>query len=332
MGRFRLGDEVDEPLFDRRFHGDHRVVVDHRDLAGLVDLGRLAPVDDVQIVGVVLRTAGLERRTPVLDPAHVALGAERVGERPAVGHQLAGVGQVLAVGRQFERERPVGIDPTRFPVEFPVGDRAAELFVELAERREAAAEHARVLRRFDHVFRVRGHEGAAMLGLQDRVHHDLLGFEVMQADHTDARRRLVVDEQVFAVEIAVGFGDRRVVGVAPLDLAAIDLAGFEDRLGFLVEPVALPRLRREHRDVFQDPHRRHTVDHDLARLPAGGEYDEFVPAAGRRIGFRRCEQVLLGQAAGLHHLVQRLRRGNRWQGEAHRGRCRQQAIENGLGH
>ena len=57
----RLRDQVEEPFVDGRLHRDHRDTVHHRGLAGLDDLGGLLPVDDVQVVEVVLRHAGLHR-------------------------------------------------------------------------------------------------------------------------------------------------------------------------------------------------------------------------------------------------------------------------------
>lgn len=243
-----------ETFGNRGFHGDDRVVIDHGDLAGLVDLFGLFPVDDVQIVGVVLRAAGLEGRTAQLDPANVTLGTEGVGERPAIRHEFTRVRQILAVGRQFDREGVLGLDAAFFAVELPVGDGPAEFLVELRQRRIATAQNARILRGLDHIFRVRRDKGAAVFGLQDRVHDDLLRFEVVQRDHAHARRGFIVDEQVFAVQITVGFGDGRVVGIPPVQLAPVDLALFENRFQFFVEAIALPRLGGEDGDIFQNPH------------------------------------------------------------------------------
>ena len=106
----------------------------------------------------------------------------------------------------------------------PVGDAAAVLVVELLQRHELVLVGGRILRRLDHVVGVLGDEGAAVGGLEQRVDHDLLGFEVVQVDHRDARVGLVVDEQPAAVVLAVGLGDRRVVGVTIVDLLAVDVA------------------------------------------------------------------------------------------------------------
>src|SRR5690606_11824462 len=103
------------------------------DLTGLDQLFRLLPVGHVQEVGVFRRAAGLERRTATLNATNVALGAERVGEAPAVGRTLARVGEVLAVGRELEREGVLRLDPPLVAVELPVGQASTILVVELLE-------------------------------------------------------------------------------------------------------------------------------------------------------------------------------------------------------
>ena len=46
----------------------------------------------------------------------------------------------------------------------------------------------------------------------------------------------------------------------------------------------------------------------LAALAAGTESDEFVALAGRHIGFRRSQKVLLGKVAAFQDILQRFRR------------------------
>jgi hypothetical protein len=76
-------------------------------------------------------------------------------------------------------------------------------------------------------------------------------------------------------------------------------------LEFFVEAIALPGFRREHADVLQDAHGRNAVHDDLAGLAAGAEGDEFVALAGRHVGLGRSQQILLAEAATLHHVLQR---------------------------
>jgi hypothetical protein len=78
----------------------------------------------------------------------------------------------------------------------------------------------------------------------------------------------------------------------------------EDRLGLVVEAVALPGLRRENTDVLQQPHRRDAVNDDLPGLPAGAENHEFVAPARGDIGLGRGKEILLGQAASIHDVFE----------------------------
>jgi hypothetical protein len=130
-------------------------------------------------------------------------------------------------------------------------------------------------------------------------------------------RCLVVDEQVLAVVVAVGLGERRVVRVAPGDVPAVDATLVEHRLGLLVEAVGLPGLGGEDGDVLEDAHGWDAVDDDHAALPAGREGDELVPLACRYIGLGGGQHVLLGQTPSLEHLLQVLGGGER--------RCQEQS-------
>ena len=75
-----------------------------RELAGRHDLLRLLPVDDVQVVEIELRGADFERRLAVRDAARRHLDVVGVDEGVAVAGALAGVGEVLRVGRQLDLE------------------------------------------------------------------------------------------------------------------------------------------------------------------------------------------------------------------------------------
>jgi len=307
--RLRFGHQEKHALLHGRVHHQHVVAVDLLRLAGGNQLGSLLPVDHVQVVGVLRRAAGFIRRPALLDAADVTFAAERVGERPAVRRPLAGVGQVLAVRRQFDRERLLRIDAALLAVELPVRDAAAVLLVELLERVELLVlQRRRVLRRLDDVLGVRRGEGAAVFGLEDRVDDDLLGLEVAQVDHRQPRVGLVVDEQELAVVLALRLGDRRVVRVAPGDVLAVDPALRQDGFRAFVETVALPRLGSEHTDVLENAHRGDAIDDHLPGLAAGREGDELVALAGRYVGLGRSQDVLLRKAATLHHILQRFGR------------------------
>jgi hypothetical protein len=303
--RLRLGDQEQDALLDRGFHHQHVMAVDLLGLALGHQFGGPLPVDHVQVVGVLRRAAGLIRRATLLDAADITLGAERVGKRPAVGRTLAEVGQILRVGRQFERERLLGIDAAFLAIELPVGHAAAIFLVELFEREELLVFQRRgILRGLDHVLGVGTDEGAAVLRLEDRVDHDLLGLEVAQVDHRQARVGLVVDEQELAVVLAVGFGNGRMVGIAPGNVLAVDAALLQHVLRAFVEAIALPGLRREYADVLEDAHRGNRIDDHLARLTAGTEGDEFIALAGWHVSLRRRQQILLAQPARLQHVLQ----------------------------
>jgi len=164
----------------------------------------------------------------------------------------------------------------------------------------------RVLGGLHHILGVWGDEGAAVLGLEEGVDHDLLGLEVVQIDHGHSWIGLVVDEEVLAVVLALGLRYGRVMGIAVGDVLAADLALRQHRLGLVVEAVPLPGLGREDADVLQDTHRRDAVDDDLAGLTARAESQVLVPSARRRVGLGRRQQVLFGQPSALHDVLQRL--------------------------
>ncbi len=51
---------------------------------------------------------------------------------------------------------------------------------------------------------------------------DLLGFEVAEINHADSSMRFVIDKEPLAIVFAVGFTQRRVMGVAPCRWLAVD--------------------------------------------------------------------------------------------------------------
>ena len=319
--RLRFRNQEEDAFLDGGFHHQDVVAVDLLGLALGNQFGSLLPVDDVQIVGVLGGATGFIRRTALFDAADVALGTEGVGEGPAVRRTLAGVRQVLRVRRQFDGEGFLHVNAAFLAIELPVGNATAVLLVELFQRVELLVLQRRgVLGGFDDVFGVRGDEGATVFRLEDRVDDDLLGFEVTQVDNGDTRVGLVVDEQELAVVLALGFGNGRVVRVTPGDFLAVDPALLEDGLGVFVEAVALPGFRREDTDVLQDAHGRNAIHDDLAGLAARTEGEEFITLAGRDVGLRCSQQILLVQVTTLHHVLQRLG-GHRRTGKAE---CQQQ--------
>ena len=143
-----------------------------------------------------------------------------------------------------------------------------------------------------------------MGALEERIDDNLLGLEIVQVHDCYAWIGLVVDEQVAAVVIAVGLGNRGMVGITVDDVLAVDAPLGQHGLGFIIEAVALPWLRCEHRDVFENTHGRNAVDDNLTALTARAEDHVFITPAGWCIGFRCRQHVLFGQAACLHHVFQ----------------------------
>jgi hypothetical protein len=60
-------------------------------------------------------------------------------------------------------------------------------------------------------------KGAAMIAQGDGIFYNLLRFEIFQADNGQAGVGLVVDKEVFAVIVAVGFAEGGMMGVTPGD-------------------------------------------------------------------------------------------------------------------
>jgi hypothetical protein len=318
MGALGLGDQIEEALGDGLLHGYEVIALFLFDLAGLDQFLGLLPVGHMQVVGVLGGAAGLEGRAAALDAAHVALGAEGISEAPTIAGPLAGVGEILAVGPQLKGEGVFGIDAALFLVEFPVGQTAAVFVIEFLQGDEAVIEQRRgVLDGLHDIFGVGGHEGAAMGGLEEGVDDDLLGLEVVQIDDRDARIGLVVDEEPAPVVGALGLRQSGVVGIAIDHILAPDAALGQDRLGLVVEAIALPGFRGEDPDVLEQPHGGDAIDDDLTGLATGTEDHVLIAAAAGDIGLGRRQQVFLAQTAALHGVLQGLGRPGR-RGRTHR--------------
>src|SRR5690606_3706636 len=226
------------------------------------------------------------------------LGVVGVPERPAVARALAGVGEVVAVGRGLDREGPFLDDLALLPIELPEDAGAAVFLLELAERGVfGGAERGRILVRLEDVLGVRGDETAAVLADEERVLDDLLGREVAEVDDANSAVDLLVDEAELPVVLTIRLAQRDVVGIAVVDLLAVDVALGEDGLGLFAETVALPWFRGEDGDRLVDAHRRDTDDVDLAGMAAGREHQELVHLARRHVGLERRGHVFRGQLA-----------------------------------
>ena len=162
-------------------------------------------------------------------------------------------------------------------------------------------------RRDVHVLAVRRDEAPAVRGLQVRHVEDLLGLEVAQIDHRDPAVRPVVDVEVPTVVRALGLRERRVVGVAPgerVRLRRVRALAQHDVALVGAVAVALPRVRREHRDHLRagaSTARRST--HDLAGVPARRHHEVLVVLAARHVGLQRglrrgAVEAHLGRGAG----------------------------------
>ena len=303
-----LANEMQQTLCVGRVEHDHVHPGDLLGLAGLVDRLSLLEIDDVHVVHVVLGRAGLHRRAAFHRAAIGHLGVERVDEHPALARKLAGVGEVLHVGRELHREGIRRVDLALLTIELPEDHRAAVLLLEVLDRRVPTPKRRRVLARFDDVLGVRRDEGRAVVTLNQRRGDDLLRDEVVQVDDRDASVGLVVHEDVLAVVLTLGLGERRMVHVAPRDLLAEAAPHVEDRAGLVAVPVALPGLWREHADVLQDTHRGNADDDHVAAVAARGEGEILVLLARGRVGLKRCAHIGFSQPALLHQISGRARR------------------------
>ena len=107
-----------------------------------------------------------------------------------------------------------------------------------------------------------------MLVLEKRIDHDLFGLEVMQIDHRHTRVRFVVDKEVAAVVLTFGFRECGVVGIAEVDVPALDTSLGKHSFGFVVKTIALPWLGCKHADVFENAHGGDSIHNDLPALAA----------------------------------------------------------------
>ena len=70
--------------------------------SGAGDLNRAIEVDDMQVVHIPLRGAGLKCRVAVFHAAGSHFRIERIAEDPAFANQLAGVAEILPIRRQLD--------------------------------------------------------------------------------------------------------------------------------------------------------------------------------------------------------------------------------------
>ncbi len=121
----RLGRQVQDPFRHCRLERDDADAVDLGELAGVDDLLGPLPVDDVQIVEIELRRADLDRRLALLDAAGGHLDVVGVDEGIALTHALAGVSEILGVGRQLDLETLGEVHPAALRVHAHEGRVAA---------------------------------------------------------------------------------------------------------------------------------------------------------------------------------------------------------------
>ena len=184
---------------------------------------------------------------------------------------------------------------------------AAVLLGVVVERGVAAAQRRGVLAALDDPLGVGRDEGSAVVHVGDRVLDDLLGLEVLQVDHGDARMGLVVDEDELAVVVAGRLRERRVVGVRPVDwLVGSRVAGGQDVLGAdRADAPALPRLGREDADDLEQAHRRQADHEHLPAVAARAEHHVLVVRATGHVGLQRGRHVVGRQAARGGDLARR---------------------------
>src|SRR5690606_8835084 len=123
----------------------------------------------------------------------------------------------------------------------------------------------------------------------------------VQTDARHAAVGLVVDEQVFAVVLAIGHRQVRVVAVAVEEFCAVT----QHRAAFVGQTVAGGRIDVEHRDPHQFAHGRHTEDPHFALVTAGPETVVGIQLAGAdmNLGLRLLLGVTdrLGPGFAAHH-------------------------------
>src|SRR5690606_30932580 len=122
---------------------------------------------------------------------------------------------------------------------------------------------------------------------------DLVRFHDVQTDTRHTAVGLVVDEQVFAVVLAIGHGQVRVVAVAIEELRAVAQYG----TALVGQTPAGGGIDVEYRDTHQLAHGGHTEDPHFALVAAGPETVVGIQPAGAdmNLGLR----LLLGVTARL---------------------------------
>ena len=146
-----------------------------------------------------------------------------------------------------------------------------------------------------------------MLIVEMWVNHNLLGLKVMQINHRQTGVVLVIDKEVFTIILAIFLCEGGVVGITKLDLFAVDVALCQYGLGLIIKAIALPWFWCEDTDIFKDTHRWNAIYDHLTALAARAEGDIFITPTCRGVGFGCRKQVLLCEATGLHHIIQRRR-------------------------
>ena len=255
------------------------------------------------------RGAGFERRVAVGGAAGGHLRVVGVDEAPAVARALAGVGEVLVVGRQLDLEALVEHDVAVGLIDAQPARVAAvdlgEPLQMVLDRDLAAGRGVPAGERGDlggdvDVAGVRGGEDAAVRGLDVGDLQHLLGPEVGEVDHPDPPVRAIVDVDPAPVVVAVGFRQRRMVAVAPAQRLAVvrrHASGRERRLRPVgAVAVPLPRLRREDGDGLEQAHRGDAEGQDLSGVSARREQHVVVVLAGRDERLERVRRVLRGQS------------------------------------
>ena len=112
--------------------------------------------------------------------------------------------------------------------------------------------------------------------IADRIRNraeDLVRFEIVQIDPRDPIVGVVVYEQPAAIVFGIGLRKRRVMHIAPGEIA-------QHFLRFLVESITGARIRREHWNGDDVAHRWNACDEDLAGVSAGIEKIVFILLAG----------------------------------------------------
>ena len=254
----------------------------------------------MQPVGGVLRQRGFRRQSSLVVCAERKLAIERIDERPAVADEFAVIGQVLTIGRKFDRERTFLVDSTIRARKLPVCRDTAVVFLIIFGREwdVTPPQRSGILRGLEQIFSVRS-DRVTVIADHQRILHDLRRLEARQVDHGDARIHLIVDEQELPIVVAIGLAERRMVRVTVRDHLFTDAAVIETALRSVRKAPARVGVGGENRDHLEDPHRRHSEHEDLAAASARGEHEVFVVLSEWHEGLER------GSNVGGRHLTRR---------------------------